>query len=466
MKKKLLYYILVIISFTLIYALTTGIYFSCGYRIAQEGYNFDKFMNGYFCLLNTVGILAVCLILKHVCTKSGMIWCYAASLLSAATCGLLLFLPLSEPAFITVIILTFILIGCNQGVYVFIATVLVEKSQRCMSLAIAASVSVVINFLLSLIDDSQFVQTADAVILYFALAVIAVFLFVFTLNKILPLSENVKILQDSTSATSSKWNLKSFAIACLFITFSWLIQSLAFFFPYNETLVLGLSGEVLRITNILGLLIGGYIISHDKKIGAICCLIILATPMLYILLQKQAGATLLVFLLSYFFTGILSIYRFGIISDMSDSVNPKGESMIYLCAFGLIFGRIGEGCGGLMGIQFQENTLLLLTITCFALVIAVAFFIFHYAYSYIPVPQVVQSHEDAMNSFKGKYQLSGREMDVLELLADSYTNAEIADHLYISENTVRFHVSNILKKTGCKNRKEISSLLYYPKDDN
>lgn len=459
MKKKTLYYMLIILSFTFIYALASGIYFSCGYRAVQNGYNFDTFSNGYFYLLNTVGIFAVSMFFRNNYTKKRMIISYSVSLLLAVTCCFILFLPLPKPVFLSIIILAYILIGCTQGVYVFILTLFIDKSKRCMFLAFAASLSVLINFLLSIIKDGEFVQSLTAVILYLVTSVIVVALFAFTLTKLLPLieiNETKKSIADSTP----QWNTRSFLVACMFIAFSWLIQSLAFFFPYNGTLILGVSSEVLRITNILGLLLGGYINSRDKKNGAICCLIILATPMLYIILQEQAGATLLVFLLSYFFTGVLSVYRVGIIADMSDSVNSKGESMTYLCAFGLIFGRIGEGFGGLMGIKFQENTLLLLTITCFVLVISVAFFIVHYIYSYIPVPHVVQSHEDAMNSFKAKYVLSGREIDVLELLIDGNSNAEIADRLYVSENTVRFHVSNILKKTGCKNRKEISSLFY------
>lgn len=462
MKKKTLYFVLIIISFIFIYALATGIYFSCGYRANQRGYSFDKFTEGYFYLLNTLGILAVSLFLRHKHDRLRMIVCYAVSLLLSVAGCFLLFLPIPKPAFFAIIILTSVLIGCTQGVYVFILTLFTAKSQRCISLGIAGSVSVLVNSFLSLINDGTFVQEINAVILYAVSAVMAVFLFAFTLYKLLPFSEIVEKEQAKDSSTPPQFNAKSFITACLFICFSWLIQSLAFFFPFNEALVLGVSSEVLRITNILGLLIGGYIVSHDKKIGAICCLIILATPMLYIILQKQAGATLLVFLLSYFFTGILSIFRFGIIADMSDSVNSKGESMTYLCTFGLLFGRIGEGFGGLMGIRYQENTLLLLTITCFVLVVTVVFFIFHYSYSYIPVPQAVQSREDAMNSFKGKYVLSGREMDVFMLLIEGNTNAEIADRLYVSENTVRFHVSNILKKTGCKSRKELSSLFYGP----
>jgi len=43
-------------------------------------------------------------------------------------------------------------------------------------------------------------------------------------------------------------------------------------------------------------------------------------------------------------------------------------------------------------------------------------------------------------------QLSERELEVLRLIADGLSNAEIADRLIISEKTVKGHVSNILGK--------------------
>src|SRR3990172_11184145 len=48
--------------------------------------------------------------------------------------------------------------------------------------------------------------------------------------------------------------------------------------------------------------------------------------------------------------------------------------------------------------------------------------------------------------------LTPREREVLQLVADGSTNREIAATLYISENTVRFHISNILGKLHLRNR--------------
>lgn len=52
-------------------------------------------------------------------------------------------------------------------------------------------------------------------------------------------------------------------------------------------------------------------------------------------------------------------------------------------------------------------------------------------------------------------QLSMRERDVLRLLASGARNAEIAEELLISVNTVKFHVSNLLRKVGARNRAQL-----------
>ena len=45
--------------------------------------------------------------------------------------------------------------------------------------------------------------------------------------------------------------------------------------------------------------------------------------------------------------------------------------------------------------------------------------------------------------------LTARQIEVLALLAAGFTNAEIADKLFLSRSTVRTHLENIFRKAGC-----------------
>jgi len=51
-----------------------------------------------------------------------------------------------------------------------------------------------------------------------------------------------------------------------------------------------------------------------------------------------------------------------------------------------------------------------------------------------------------------KLNLTTREYEVLQLLTQGYTNAEIADKLCLSLSTVKTHVSNLFVKMDVKNR--------------
>jgi len=65
----------------------------------------------------------------------------------------------------------------------------------------------------------------------------------------------------------------------------------------------------------------------------------------------------------------------------------------------------------------------------------------------------VNLSEDSINEDElKKLNLTSRETEVLQRITQGYTNAEIADELFLSLSTVKTHVSNLLDKMEVKNR--------------
>ena len=57
-------------------------------------------------------------------------------------------------------------------------------------------------------------------------------------------------------------------------------------------------------------------------------------------------------------------------------------------------------------------------------------------------------------------RLTEREYEVVEAVSEGLDNAEVADRLFMSEGTVRNHISSILAKLGLRNRTQVAVLYY------
>jgi DNA-binding NarL/FixJ family response regulator len=61
--------------------------------------------------------------------------------------------------------------------------------------------------------------------------------------------------------------------------------------------------------------------------------------------------------------------------------------------------------------------------------------------------------------------LSSREREVALRAADGKTNQEIAGELFLSRRTVESRVASVLRKLGCRSRKELRAMMPLPVGD-
>ena len=73
--------------------------------------------------------------------------------------------------------------------------------------------------------------------------------------------------------------------------------------------------------------------------------------------------------------------------------------------------------------------------------------------------QVAEKHSINYESVAERFTLSKRELEVVRLICEGFTNREIGEKLYISEHTVKDHIKNIMRKMEVASRNELVAVL-------
>ena len=231
-------------------------------------------------------------------------------------------------------------------------------------------------------------------------------------------------------------------------------RGIGFYFPMAD-ISKGISLEFSRAFYAIGLILAGIVGNKSRKYGAICCLSSLFFPFAMIALSNEVSISIVLWILGYCLFGFLAVFRVVLFSDIA---RTKKE-FLYMAGFGLMFGRIGDAAGSLTGILLKDKLIALVIIASICFVLTYAIFFMLYNKLYMPLPQPAPSQEERLHAFIQKHQLSSREIEVLNLITEGSSNSEISAKLFISEDTVKFHVRNILKKTSCSNRTELLAML-------
>ena len=237
--------------------------------------------------------------------------------------------------------------------------------------------------------------------------------------------------------------------ACLTILLLSMVKNLGFSFP-SADIIQGISLETTRMFYAAGLIISGFVCDRSRKYGALCCLISLVIPFVMLTLSGEPVSAAALWCLNYFTYGFVAVFRVILFSDIADA-----GRMLPLSVLGLFSGRIGDALGTSVYLLCGGRRSILIVIT--ALLFMITMFLFFHLYQLIYMPEQVsqKSEEERFFAFAVRYDLSPREQDVLQRILQGDSNSEIAAELFVAESTVKYHVHNILQKTGCRNRNEL-----------
>lgn len=364
------------------------------------------------------------------------------SLIAYAVCLVPASVGTSVAVTVTAGLLMSLLCGVIAGVYLYALSAKVGISRRATSFGVGYGLTTVVSWLLSLIGSGSFYY-GKWVLLICAVTAILAALCAFIPDK----SVNAEAPPDENVYPLPRLLVLCGAVVLLFS----LVNNIGFSYA-TSALQDGMRLEFSRLFYAIGLICAGLINDKSRKYGAVCALAALILPFIIPTLRGEALSVQVFWSLEYFAFGFYAVYRVILFSDIAAERN-----LFYLSGAGLLIGRIGDALGAQINFLLDGNAIV--SIITAAIIFAFSIFVFIklYPLRYLPSSIQPKSEKEIFESFAVSHDLSVREREVLRLVLDNQSNKEIADEINISESTVKFHVHNLLQKTGCKNRTDLRS---------
>ena len=353
--------------------------------------------------------------------------------------------------------------GIIAALYIYMLTLYVDVNRRGLVFGLGYSIGSLGSYFISIIGDSNFLADIRSIFLYVFIVLLTLFLIYMCSydSQSVPYAVFKSETTDESHVSSTSNIVLLAAVVVILLS---LVKGLGFYFDFSDVWVGGMSLEYTRMFYATGLIVAGLINDINRRWGGIICVAALVFPFVLILLNSASVSGTILWILNYSFTGLYVVYRVLLFSDIAwESLRTKPisqkSSLIYLAPLGLMFGRIGDVISTGIGLCFADSPIVLNILTAIMFVIAIIVFLALFSRHYLGVYAVMTKDEShSPVSFCDHYKLTDRESIVLMHITDKMTNKEIASELFVQESTVKYHVKNILKKTGCSNRQELKKL--------
>ncbi len=466
MKAEYRVFLLIFVSFLL----TSAAYLSWLYHllalVGSGAADLLTMVVGYVCQAAGIGATALCCYRRKASITRPV---FAAVLLLHAVCLVPALLSHHPAGAISFGLLMNLLYGMIAAFYLQELTFATNGSaaaeHRGLIFGAAYCAASVAALLLSLIGGRNALHDDRIIIFYLVLTGLCVWLshYLYTdrekaASEVPPVSPE-KSASPKKSASpektaSSENSAGSFLIlACASVFILSLVKNIGFNFPSSD-IIGGVSLELSRIFYAVGLLIAGFVSDRSRRYGAISAFASLIIPFVMLALTGEPVSSMIFWCLDYFIFAYLSVYRILLFSDLA-----KERNAVWLAGFGLLFGRLGDAAGTglymLLQMLLPGNTVVL--ITAAALLFILSVFVFFQLYQRLYAPTLIRqrSEQEVFELFAKKHDLTGRERTILRMVLEGQSNGQIAEQLFLTESTVKYHIHNLLQKTACKNRREL-----------
>lgn len=336
--------------------------------------------------------------------------------------------------------------GLIAGIYLTRLVTRVSQQNKGIVFGLGYGLGSVGTWMISLIGQGNFLKSNYVFLIYIFLTFLSIFLFYVTGKE--------SAFEDVIQKQSYLLAKSVFVLVVITVFLLSYIKNTSFYFPTADLSKSSISLEFARAFYAIGLIIAGIINDKNRKWGAVCCVAALVFPFAMLILKNNLEGSLILWILNYIFFGLFSVYRVIIFADLAG----KSTQYLYLSGLGLLCGRCGDVAGTAAGIFLSNHIVIFVISSSVLFMITIFLFINLYQRIYMPNLSEKKSRETLLVEFEQLYQFSPRETEVFRLIIEGSTNTEIAEYLFISENTVKFHMKNILKKTACPNRTSLIKL--------
>lgn len=353
--------------------------------------------------------------------------------------------------------------GFIAAIYLQILATRIESNQQGFVFGLGYSIGSIGTWLLTLIDDNILKSYESMVVNCILILLIAIIYYFLIENhrtaNVQQTAENTSGNKNEDETSASTFNTAGFLFLASFtIIVVCTLRNIGFYFPTAD-ISSGISLEFSRIFYAFGLITAGLLCDKKRSFGIISSACSLVFPFLMLVLCNYTNASIVSWILGYVFFGYLNVYRVLLFIDLSNQKSIHATP--FFCAFGLMFGRIGDALGAYAGILLKQYQIALIVVSCILFIFAIMLLFALYTKLYMTqtiIQKIEKNEDDILFTFAQKYNISNRELDVFKEILTGISNGEISSNLFISENTVKFHIKNILKKTSCTNRNDLIAL--------